>query len=118
MKFTCNAEQPLDIHDIVLSGVGVGDQKTDLEIRNFFYSDDNYHFDLDFSCGFQISIDERGIAFERCVRRPNHDHDDTENLYQNKKTMLLEWRGSYTDTTADTDYEIFRIPFGPKTVSY
>lgn len=111
MKYRFTAEQPVDISDVSIQDIVVGDRKTDVEIGNFLFAETNGHFNLHFSCGFDIQMDERGIRFRRTVERPDHDHDDEEDLMIHQKNGSLLWS---RDWLHEKDHDIFYLPFGPR----
>ncbi len=99
-----------EAHNIVLSNVQIGKIKTHVDINQEGCNGD--HLGLLFDCGFSIDIEERGIKMRRTVRRPTHDHDDTEYLMVHKKTGVLKWLNSKFD---NKDYDQAFIEFGPVT---
>jgi len=59
---------------------------------------------------FAIQFRNDGMSFTRDVVRPNHDHDDTETLVENK-TGKVGW-GSWNSGA------LFCVEFGPVAVDY
>ncbi len=99
--------QCTEVHGVILKKVAIGKIITDIEVAQAGSGSDQLA--MYFKCGYSIFIDERGITLQRNVRRPEHDHDDTERLYINKSTGRMEWIvvGRNTDK-----YAVARIPFG------
>ncbi len=95
------------VHGVILKGVAIGKIITDIEVIQSGAL--GSCFELHFKCGYAIKIDERGMALQRTVCRPNHDHNDEERLYENKHTKEQRWS---TENFDPKNYEIARIPFG------
>jgi len=104
-NFNCSTSE---ISSFVLREVLIGEIKTKIEVCNA-----GALIDFCFDCGFDIRIDERGVSFSRTLRRPDHDHDDTEYLYISPATGALDWRQSRD--CKETDWKVFRMRFGPRT---
>ena len=112
-----------------IKGVKIDGQNYALKISN-----DNKNYEgklcLDFFSNreeqdseYSITIDEKGIRFERYVHRPNHDHDDVEKLQlvtNSKKAIGLKkgeifWNSRGPYPSEGVDY--FYIPFGAITIT-
>ncbi len=107
-----NLKSTQTVQSLSLEKVWVGKTLTDLEIQNGEF---HGRLTLRFGCGFTMHLDERGIAFERVVNRPNHDHCNTERLMEHCGTKKIKW--------IDTDhppeaYTTHRMEFGPRTVDW
>lgn len=99
--------QVKEVHQLELSQFNIGDIITKLEITQGY----GKSLDLEFECGFNIHLEERGISFRRTLLRPDHDHDDIEHLHIHKKTGCLSWCQSNVN---NNELEILRIKFGPR----
>ncbi len=102
----------IEVASISLAKVKIGKILTSLQIQN---NEFDGRLSLRFDCGFTMHIDERGIAYERIVNRPNHDHCNVDRLMQHTKTKSIEW----VDTgDKRPGFEIYRMEFGPRTVDW
>ncbi len=113
MKASVDGE--IEVREILLQRIKIGKIVTDLEIRNTGCEGDILL--LDFSCGYRIKIDERGIALQRAVNRPNHDHCNVEEY------VLGEGEFKWVDSDqrfaeCNKKYDIARLEFGPRTVDW
>lgn len=113
MKIEYKTQGTIDATDLVARDIKIGSKKTDLSISTCGLNSDQLR--LDFSCGFHMVIDSRGISFRRRVTRPQHDHDDDEYLVVNKKTKDVKWAKDYIH---ETDYSILYMTFGERVVDY
>lgn len=96
----------LEIKNIDINGV-----KYALKIYN---SDNPKRLDLDFNnSDYTVRIDSKGIRFQRMCHRPNHDHNNREDLYIDKKTGKLRWGEHKLGSE-----EYFYVDFGAKEVDY
>ncbi len=82
MKLRAEAEMEI-ICEAILTDLKIGDRKYKLEVRQSGCDGD--HLDLVFidakSEGhYTVHIDERGLRLHREVMRPNHDHNDYQDM--------------------------------------
>jgi len=104
---------------LIIENVDIGGKEYKLKVINH-----GGRLVLDFNDrDYEITIDERGIKFERLAYRPNHDHNDSESLQigDNESVMgvkkdEIKWRARFP--YAKEGYEFFYVPFGARTVNW
>ncbi len=75
------------------------------------------------SPAFEAIVDSKGMRFRRMVDRPNHDHNDWEDLYLAVDKETGEPKGSTLcwskhHRTQKDGFVLFYVDFGGKTVDY
>jgi hypothetical protein len=99
-------EGEMGVSEVKICGLQVGKTTTNLTISTRL-SSTVLQFD-----GFEIFIDEDGLSFKRTVLRPNHDHDDQQELRLFKKEITPRWTADWKNS------ERFHLKFGPVKVDY
>ncbi len=113
MKCVLQTELSADVRHLALSDIRIGTKSTNLMVANSINPDGNGLLRLIFADDdFLITMTERGIIFQRTVKRPDHDHDDIEYLTVHNDSGAISWR---RHDVSDRKYELCRLPFGPRT---
>lgn len=118
-------EKVIEGEIIRIEGLKLGWKTYSLNVSNEFVDRISLQFNLPKNptfgdcCEYLIRITEEGIDFRRFVHRPNHEHNDIENLYVITNQKPDEGKHKNGDLVWDSNshhnydgYKIFIIPFG------
>jgi len=106
----------MDVAEMMLLELPIGTLKTSMAITTTGITGNGII--LAFGCGCEIHIDERGIFLSREVRRPNHDHDDHEELCHDPANPGRGVFWGESDFSPKGTVRRFYIEFGAVTVGY
>jgi len=110
-------EETIEGEEIHLEGIVIAGKAYSLDIQNSRRAEGHEAVSFSFNGGeYEMTIRGEQIYFSRHVSRPNHDHDDSEDLQirtdeiSDHEKGKLFWRSRYP--YPGEGYEHFKVPFG------